>query len=155
MTSELRASLDAIGTVSSQIKHPRERGWEKAVSTIVVDESLTEALDGLEEFSHIMVLYWMHQVPAPGKLPLKVHPRGRQELPLVGLFATRSPRRPNPVGLATVRLIQRRGNILEVEGLDAIDGTPVIDIKPFLPDYDCPAKAEVAPWITKRQGKNC
>ena len=75
---------------------------------------------------------------------------GKQELPLVGLFATRSPNRPNPVGIATVRLLERQGNILKVEGLDAIDGTPIIDIKPYIPGYDSATDAKVPPWITNQ-----
>ena len=134
--------LKAIGIVRNGIKQRPKQGWEKVVSDIVVNSSLAEALDGLEEFSHIIVLYWMHRA-ASGKVPLKIHPMGKQELPLVGLFATRSPHRPNPIGKATVRLLQRQGNILKVEGLDAFDGTPVIDIKPYLPGYDSAANATV------------
>jgi len=150
MTGELPGiTLRAIGIVRNGIKQPPKQvpfGWEKVVSDIEVDSSLTEALDGLGGFSHIVVLYWMHQVAA-GEMPMKVHPMGKQELPLVGIFATRSPRRPNPVGETTVRLLQRQGNILKVEGLDAIDGTPVIDIKPYVPEYDSAAKATVPQWI--------
>jgi tRNA-Thr(GGU) m(6)t(6)A37 methyltransferase TsaA len=142
-------SLKVIGVVRNEFKHPLKQDWGKVVSDIVVESSLTEALDGLEEFSHIIVLYWMHRLAATGELPTKVHPRGKQEIPLVGLFATRSPQRPNPIGVATVRLLKRRDNILRVEGLDAIDGTPVIDIKPYLPGYDSAANAKVATWITK------
>ena len=143
-------NLKAIGIVRNEVKQPVRQDWEKVVSDIVVDSSLTEALDGLEDFSHIIVIYWMHRRTTTGQLPTKIHPRGRQELPLVGLFATRSPDRPNPVGIATVRLLQRQGNILRVEGLDAIDGTPVIDIKPHIPGYDSVADAKVPPWITRK-----
>lgn len=80
---------------------------------------------------------------------IKVHPRARRELPLVGLFATRSPHRPNPIGESTVRLIERRDNILRVEGLDAIDGTPVLDIKPHFPRADNPTDVRVPEWITR------
>ena len=151
MTGELPGiTLKAIGIVRNGIKQPPEQvpfGWEKVVSDIEVDSSLTEALDGLGGFSHIVVLYWMHQVAA-GEMPMKVHPMGKKELPLVGIFATRSPHRPNPVGKTTVRLLQCQGNILKVEGLDAIDGTPVIDIKPYIPEFDSAAKATVPQWIT-------
>ena len=151
MTGELPTiTLKAIGVIRNEIKQPPKRvpfGWEKVISDIVVDSGLTEALDELGEFSHIIVLYWMHQAAA-GELPMKVHPMGKQELPLVGLFATRSPHRPNPVGKATVRLLLRQGNVLKVQGLDAIDGTPVIDIKPYIPEYDSAANAKVPPWIT-------
>lgn len=151
MANELPGiSLKAIGIIRNEVKQRQKAGfnWREIVSEIMVDGSLTEALDGLDEFSHIIVLYWMHRVPVSGQLPTKVHPMGRQELPLVGLFATRSPNRPNPVGKATVRLLQRQGNILKVQGLDAIDGTPVIDIKPYIPGYDSATNAKVPPWIT-------
>ena len=142
-------TLKAIGIVRNGIEDPKHKDWEKVISDIVIDSSLDEALDGLDEFSHIIVLYWMHKATA-GQLPAKIHPRGRRELPLVGFFATRSPNRPNPVGKATVKLLQRRGNILRVEGLDAIDGTPVIDIKPFIPGNDSPVNAKVPQWITNQ-----
>ena len=149
MVDELSGiTLKTIGIVRSEIKQPAMRDWEEIVSEIIIDSTLSNALDGLEEFSHIIVLYWMHQLPV-GDLPVKVHPRGKQELPLVGLFATRSRRRPNPVGKATVRLLERRNNILRVKGLDAVDGTPVIDIKPYIPGYDSVADARVLSWISK------
>jgi len=150
MTSELPGmTLKAIGIVRNGIKQalPAKSDWGKIVSDIVIDSTLAEALDGLEEFSYIIVLYWMHQVVS-GKVPLKIHLRHRQELPLVGLFATRSPNRPNPVGKATVRLLQHQGNILKVKGLDAIDGTPVIDIKPYMPGYDSATNAKIPRWMT-------
>ena len=147
MDSELpNISLKPIGIVRNDIKQPQTQGWEEVVSHIVVDTSLSEALDNLDEFSHIIVLYWIHQLP-PGEPPTKVHPRGNREIPLKGALATRSPNRPNPVGKATVKLLQRRGNTLMVEGLDAIDGTPVIDIKPYIPEYDSAANARVPQWI--------
>ena len=142
-------NLKAIGIVRNGIEQPPRQGWENVVSDIVVNSSLTEALDNLDEFSHIIVLYWMHRA-AGEPLPSKVHPMGKQELPLVGRFATRSPNRPNPVGKATVRLLERQGNILKVEGLDAIDGTPIIDIKPYIPGYDSATDAKVPPWITNQ-----
>ena len=153
MVDELPAmTLKAIGIVRNEVKQSPPAGrdwWVETVSEIVINSSLTEALDGLEAFSHIIVLYWMHRA-ASREAPLKIHPRGRQELPLVGFFATRSPNRPNPLGKTTARLLQRQGNILRVEGLDAIDGTPVIDIKPYIPGYDSVADTKVPQWITKR-----
>jgi tRNA-Thr(GGU) m(6)t(6)A37 methyltransferase TsaA len=143
-------TLKAIGTVRTNVKQAPGPGydWGGIDSEIVVNSRLTEALDRLEEFSHIIVLYWMHQVAHNDELSLKVHPRGNPELPLVGLFATRSPNRPNPIGKATVRLLERQGNILKVEGLDAIDGTPVIDIKPYILGNDSATDAKAPPWTT-------
>ena len=142
-------TVKAIGVVRNEVKERSPAGrdwWADLVSEIVLDNSLTEALDGLEEFSHIIVLYWMNRLDAD-EVPLKIHPRGQRELPLVGLFVTRTPNRPNPIGKATVRLLQRQGNTLRVKGLDAIDGTPVIDIKPYLPGYDSAPDAQIPQWL--------
>jgi tRNA-Thr(GGU) m(6)t(6)A37 methyltransferase TsaA len=106
---------------------------------------LEEALKGVEDFSHIVVLYYMHHM-TPGQFPYKVHPRGRQDLPLVGLFATRHYSRPNSIGMTTVRLLGREGLVLWVQGLDAFDGTPVLDIKPFS-SYDYPTDTRVPDWV--------
>ena len=139
--------LKAIGVVRNGFPGPPtpRSNWEKATSEIVIDESLTEALEGIEDFSHIIVLFWMHRLRE--KEPsLKQRPMGQLDRPLRGLFALRTPNRPNPIGKTTVRLLERRDNILRVEGLDALDGSPVIDIKPYLPAYDS-ASATVPDWI--------
>lgn len=141
-------ALKAIGVVRNEVKQKPARGfnWREVVSQIIIDSHLAEALDGLDDFSHIIVLYWMHQATDSRKMAIKVHPRGRQSISPVGLFASRSPYRPNPLGKATVRLLERRGNILRVAGLDAIDGTPVVDIKPYIPDYDSASDATAPEW---------
>ena len=149
MTDELpEINLKAIGVVRSEIKQPTKRQAADVVSEIVIDSSLTESLDNLDEFSHIIVLYWIHKSRQPA--PKKVRPMGNPEHDLMGVFATRSPDRPNPVGKATVRLLERRKNILIVKGLDAIDGTPVIDIKPYIPGYDSVDNAQAPSWMVKR-----
>jgi len=142
-------TLRPIGVVKNGLKEPPtpRSDWEAVVSEIVIDSSLTEALDGLEEFSHIIVLFWMHQLTG-SDTPLKQRPMGRSEAPLKGLFALRTPNRPNPIGKTTVRLLERRDNILRVEGLDALDGSPVIDVKPYMPGYDAAADASVPAWVT-------
>jgi len=144
-------TFKAIGIVRNELKQAASASgarWE-VVSEIVIDSSLTEALDRLEEYSHITVLWWMHLLTL-GEVRLKVHPMGREEFPPKGIFALRTPNRPNPIGKTTVRLLQRQGNILMVEGLEALDGSPVIDVKPYLPRYDSIADATVPQWITNR-----
>lgn len=127
--------LQSIGTVHSPIHDRALRDAKDIVSTITVHEQFVEALDGIESYSHIVVLYWFHLSERPASM--KVHPRGDPSRPKRGIFATRSPVRPNPIGLTVVRLLERRGNELLVRGLDAIDGTPVVDIKPHIqPGYD-------------------
>ncbi|MEM3437399.1 MAG: tRNA (N6-threonylcarbamoyladenosine(37)-N6)-methyltransferase TrmO [Nitrososphaerales archaeon] len=120
---------------------------KNVISEIVISEDLTEALDGIEEFSHIFVIFYMHRASTE-KINLKIHPRGRQDLPLMGIFATRSPYRPNPLGLTLVELIDRKRNIIKVKGLDAINGTPIIDIKPYDP-LDLASEARVPEWWIK------
>lgn len=136
-----------IGHVRNDINVPMMEGWKEVVSELILDAGLEEATEGLEKFSHIIVVFWMHKVPPGRGVPTKLHPRGRQDLPLVGLFATHTPYRPNPVGVSIVRLMERRGNILKVKGLDAINGTPIIDIKSYFPGAD--ADATVPPWVTR------
>jgi tRNA-Thr(GGU) m(6)t(6)A37 methyltransferase TsaA len=138
----------AIGTVRSEIKSRHHQGRPDLVSEIIIDKAFTRALDGIDGFSHIIVLWWIHKSHRPP--PMKVRPRGLKEIKLTGVFATRSPARPNPIGKSTVRLLERRGNVLKVKGLDAIDGTPVLDIKPYIPGYDSVDKATVPSWARKR-----
>lgn len=123
------------------------RSSTDAVSEIVIDEDLAGCLEGIEDFSHIMVLYWAHKVTPAGRSLKRVHPMGRSEIPAVGIFATRSPARPNPVLLTVARLLARRGNVLEVSGLDAVDNSPVIDIKPFVREQFPREDVRVPAWM--------
>ena len=118
------------------------------ISHIVVRKELTKALDGVEGFSHLLVIFYMHEIPKEEIKALKVHPRGRTDLPLLGVFATRTACRPNPVGLTLVELLKRRGNVLVVRGLDAFDGAPVLDLKPF-DNKDIALNARVPEWHKK------
>jgi tRNA-Thr(GGU) m(6)t(6)A37 methyltransferase TsaA len=109
---------------------------------IEVYEEFAEALEGLDGFSHLFVLGYFNRLRPEQIGPLKVRPRGLlkygfklEELPLLGVFALDSPTRPNPIGLTLVRLVKRDGRRLSVEGLDLYDGTPVVDIKPYQPQY--------------------
>jgi tRNA-Thr(GGU) m(6)t(6)A37 methyltransferase TsaA len=138
-----------IGHVKNGILEVPEGGWEDVVSEIEVDPSLTEALEGLEENSHILVVYWLHLIYWEEPLPLRIHPMDRRDLPLVGLFATRTQRRPNPIGITTVELLRREGNRLTVRGLDAIDGSPVLDLKPLLPERDLPEARRMPEWARR------
>lgn len=146
MEDDLRAVFRPIGRVRSGVSDRRCRGWRGVESEIALDPALAPSLDGIEGFSHIIVLYWMHE--STGDVPVKVHPQGRAELPLAGVFATRSPRRPNPIGLTIVELLERKADLLKVKGLDAFDGTPVLDIKPYLP-RDVITGARYPDWVSK------
>ena len=143
--------LKPIGVVHNEIKQTGYRDCKDIVSKIEVDAKWAELLEGIEEFSHIIILFWMHKVPHDAEPPVKVHPCGRADLPLVGLFATRSPKRPNSIGITTVKLIERRGTTLIVQGLDAIDGTPVIDIKSYMIPNIARKDLRMPEWVAKLQ----
>jgi tRNA-Thr(GGU) m(6)t(6)A37 methyltransferase TsaA len=114
-------------------------------SKMVLRDNLIEALDGIAGFSHLFVLFWLNQVSNEQRMVLKVHPRGRVDMPLLGVFATRTNLRPNPIGLTLVELLKVEGNTLTVRGLDAFDGTPILDIKPF-DSWDTAKNARVPDW---------
>ncbi len=118
------------------------------LSQIVIHNELVEALDGITGFSHLFVLFWLNQVSDKQRMILKVHPKGRTDLPLLGVFATRTMLRPNPIGLTIVELVKVEGNVLTVKGLDAYDGTPVLDVKPY-DFWDMAKNVKVPNWWTK------
>jgi len=139
--------LKPIGFVKTKAvgEEVRDKG---NVSEIILREDLVEALDGIKDFSHLFVIFWMHEVLEEERRRMKVHPRGRMDMPLLGVFATRTPYRPNPIGLTLVEILKVKGNVLIVRGLDAIDGTPILDVKPF--DYwDAAKDARVPEWWKK------
>jgi tRNA-Thr(GGU) m(6)t(6)A37 methyltransferase TsaA len=145
--SEKRIILKPIGFVRTEAVGDEVKDKTR-ISQIVLHSELAEALDGIEDFSHLFVLFWLHEISDEQRKTLKVHPRGRRDLPLLGVFATRTMLRPNPVGLTLVELVNVEGNVLTVRGLDAFDGTPVLDIKPF-DSWDNAETARVPKWWIK------
>jgi tRNA-Thr(GGU) m(6)t(6)A37 methyltransferase TsaA len=123
----------ALSTLDWRDRAARMKEQQESASEIIIDDGLDGILDGIEDFSHIMVLYWAHLVPTERRSITRVHPMGNKDFPLTGVFATGSPVRPNPILTTIVRLLERRGNVLKVTGLDALDGSPVLDIKPYHP----------------------
>jgi len=147
MSASEKIELKPIGFVKTKAvgKEVRDKG---NVSEIILREDLAEALDGIEGFSHLFVIFWMHEISEEERMTIKVRPRGRSDMPLLGAFATRTPHRPNPIGLTVVEVLGVESNVVAVRGLDAFDGTPVLDIKPF--DYwDVAEDARVPEWWMK------
>ena len=108
------------------------------------------ALKGLEGFSHLWVVYWFHENDTPERrATLQVHPRRDPANPLTGVFACRAPERPNLIGLTVVRLVKITGNVVEVSGLDARDGTPIVDLKPYIPKGDAIPEATTPEWVKR------
>jgi len=127
-----------IGVVRSALKDaadaPKQGALTGQEAEIVVDPAYLPALDGLDRArGKIIVMCWMHRAERSRR---KVHPRGQEDRPERGVFSTRSPHRPNPISLHTVTLLSIDRNVLRVRGMDAIDGTPVVDIKSHSPELD-------------------
>ncbi len=140
--------LKPIGVVHNAMTEAhRDTPWEEIESEIAVDAAWRDALDGIEQFSHIWVIFYFDRMPPLDSL--RVHPMRQENLPLAGIFATRSPQRPNPIGIRAVKLLHVRGNVLRVRGLDALDGTPVLDLKPYLARGDAIQNTRAAAWADK------
>ena len=128
-----RVSATAVGFVRNEVKEPQPRGWERVESQIEVLPEHGRRLQGIEAYSHLMVIFYMDLAEEAPEKPEQLAMVSRN---LYGIFATRSQLRPNHLGVSVVPLLGHEGLTLRVRGLDAIDGTPVLDIKPYLPEYD-------------------
>jgi tRNA-Thr(GGU) m(6)t(6)A37 methyltransferase TsaA len=129
-----------IGTVENSFQKSGDpKKIRNSPSELVLDEKFLSALEGLERFKHLVVIY--HLDRSAGYKD-RVHPMGDLSLPKRGVLATRSPCRPNPLGLTVVELLEIRGNRIRVTGLDALSGTPILDIKPYEEHFDSPLGLE-------------
>jgi tRNA-Thr(GGU) m(6)t(6)A37 methyltransferase TsaA len=139
-------NLKPIGVAKNSETEERFGSFSEVVSEIIVDEKFTEALNSIEDYSHVIIVYWMDKV----KSHVITHrPQGNPNVPVVGIFACRCPQRPNPIAMTTVELVEHKGNIIKVKGLDILDGTPIIDIKPHWPIYDKVKDARIPDWVNK------
>lgn len=122
-------------------------GWGKVVTDLVIDKEYVEALKGLDEYSHLIIIYWMHDIKT---CDIRHVPQGKVgEVPEVGIFACRCPQRPNPIGITAVELVKIKDNVVTVKGLDVINNTLILDIKPYTPQYDRIENAKVPDWVNK------
>jgi tRNA-Thr(GGU) m(6)t(6)A37 methyltransferase TsaA len=151
MNKKPSLQLQPIGIIHSPHKdsaQPPYQGYRsEEVSQIEVFKEFEEGLRDIEGFSHIIVIFWFHKSRG---YHLLVRPPWDEILH--GLFATRSPHRPCPLGLTVAELISRKDNVLEVRGLDAIDGTPLLDIKPYIPEIDERSTVRLG-WLQDKLGK--
>jgi len=144
-------SMSPIGVVHSAIQEPVDDVWGGVTARIELDASRfsQESLAGLDEFSHVEVVFVFDRV-ADTEIHLGArHPRGRADWPKVGIFAQRGKNRPNRIGVTTCRLVAVRGLSIEVEGLDAVDGTPVLDIKPYMRQFAPRGEVHQPAWATE------
>lgn len=129
-------TVEPVGYVACSRTIAVDDAWDTESSSIrLVERFSAEALLGLSDFSHVEILYCFHGVDAAGVVTGARHPRGNKEWPLAGIFAQRAKNRPNRLGSTICRLHRIEGIQLHVTGLDAIDGTPVLDIKPVMKEF--------------------
>lgn len=132
----MQATVDAIGFVSAARTTPEDDDWGGAQSTITLIDAIDQsALDGIESFSHVEVLFLFHAVQPEKIVTGARHPRNNPDWPKVGIFAQRGKNRPNRIGSTICKVAGRTGRSLVVTELDAIDGTPVLDIKPVMVEF--------------------
>ncbi len=153
-------SVTPIGVVHGGLRPPEfGKPWSKdsreVEGRIEIFPMYVAALDGLEGFSHLFILSHLDRQREGAEGLLRVKPSrhhgrhsGAEDIPEVGVFATDSPARPNPIGLTLVKLVRREGNVLVLRGIDLYDGTPVLDLKPYRADYE--AKRHTTPaWVAE------
>ena len=140
--------LTPIGTVKNSVKNRKDSSWGDDVSLIILDEQYACGLKGLEEFSHAVILFHLDQARYEKERHLQRRPQNRDDMPLVGIFSQRGKDRPNRIGMTSVEIVSVEEGTLAVKGLDAIDGTPVLDIKPYYPAYD-KKDASVPEWVDR------
>ena len=129
-------TLRVIGFVDNARTSTADAEWGGLESTILLRPEFQPGLLGIEQFSHALVLFFMHVDPLDEAATLVRRPRGREDMPLLGVFAQRGRMRPNPIGVTAVEIVRTEPGAVVVRGLDAIHGTPVLDLKPYVPEFD-------------------
>jgi tRNA-Thr(GGU) m(6)t(6)A37 methyltransferase TsaA len=142
--------LHPIGVVRNNRVAVEDDAWGDVVSTIMLDDDLpAEALEGIDAFSHVEIVFYFHLVNTEKIVAGARHPRNNPAWPRVGIFAQRGKNRPNRLGVSIARFVAYAGRSLVVAGLDAIDGTPVLDIKPVMREF-LPETPVVQPaWVSE------
>ncbi len=140
-------TFTSIGVVRSPQDRMSQGGWAGIESHIELDPRWVGGLEGLAAFSHVIVVFLLDRARFDPAEHLTRQPRGRADAPRLGVFAQRTKYRPNPVAVTTVKLLRVDGNRVHVRGLDALDGTPVLDLKPYIPMFDRVEDPVVPPWV--------
>ncbi len=141
--------LRPIGFVKSPATEKVDESWGAVESAIVLEPEYRAGLRGLEEFSHVLVTAFLHGARFELERHLVRRPRGQADMPEIGNFAQRAKDRPNPLGITVVPLVAVTPEGLRVRGLDAIDGTPILDLKPYFPQFDSAPGARVPEWVAR------
>ena len=143
----MKIKLHPIGYVSNERKEIEDDHWGSIISEITLAEGIiTEAFEGIEQFSHLEIIFYMDQVEDTKAIAQHRHPRNNPKFPKLGTFSQRNKNRPNKIGLTTVKLMSRNGRTIQVKNLDAISGTPILDIKPVMKEFEPKGEIRQAAW---------
>ncbi|MGB1315785.1 MAG: tRNA (N6-threonylcarbamoyladenosine(37)-N6)-methyltransferase TrmO [Chitinophagales bacterium] len=146
----MKIELEAIAFVKNSRKELIDDNWSSIESEIELTENIfTEAFEGIENFSHLEIIFFMNKVKDEKAIAQYRHPRNNESLPKLGTYAQRNKNRPNKLGLTTVELLERNARILKVKNLDAIDGTPILDIKPVMKQFEPKGKIKQPKWTNE------
>lgn len=137
-----------IGYVKNEVQGKKDVSWGEELSVITLKEEYYNGLTGLENFSHVIIIYYLDKANYESDKHLQRRPQNRDDMPLVGIFSQRGKDRPNKIGMTSVQIVSVDEKSLTVKGLDAIDGTSILDIKPYYPVYD-KKDAQVPEWVTR------
>jgi tRNA (adenine37-N6)-methyltransferase len=147
-TYKMEIKLKPVATVKNQRTTPTDDFWGSVISEIeLCDHIPTEAFEGISDFSHLEIIYFFDKVE-PGEIVFSGRPRGNPDYRIVGIFGQRKKDRPNTIGLSTVELLEHKGRKLTVKYLDAINGTPVLDIKPVFKEYQPKSEIRQPYWVS-------
>lgn len=140
--------MTPVGYVENSVTEKKDAFWGEDISVIRLQEAYRGGLLGLDGFTHALILCCLDRAQYIPEKHLRRHPRGREDLPLAGIFAQRTKDRPNRIGVTAVEIISVDEECVAVRGLDAINGTPVLDIKPYFPAFDR-RDAQVPDWVDR------
>lgn len=149
----MKFEIEAIGIVENEVNKQSDENWGKIISCIKLYHKYQGGLKGLENFTHLIVVTFLHEAKYVREKHLQRRPRNLEEMPLVGIFSQRAKDRPNPIGITAVKIVEVFDDSVLVEGLDAINGTPVLDLKPYYPHYDRVEEARVPEWVDRLMEK--
>jgi len=145
----MELSVKVIGWVRSSASEKVDENWGSVESRIELEPEYRPGLRGLDSFSHVLVTAFLHGAKFEPERHLVRRPRGQADMPELGIFAQRAKDRPNPLGITVVPLVAVISDGLRVRGLDAIDGTPILDLKPYFPQFDSAPGARVPEWVER------
>jgi tRNA-Thr(GGU) m(6)t(6)A37 methyltransferase TsaA len=138
-----------VAYVKNSRNEPVDDNWGNIISEIALADNVpADALIGIDQFSHLEIIYCFDKVKKEDAV-FSARPRGNPDFPLIGVFAQRKKDRPNPIGLCRVELLEHHGRTLKVKGLDAINGTPVLDIKPVYKEFDTQIETRQPGWVSE------